>query len=107
MTTHNRAINNPTAIATFLVGQASIWWGLAVAIGYDLAFAVLMPHASRGMAGAGVELPLEWPAVGLGLGGFGLLLARRNGGAMAGYPVAGLIINVLPLTLAVVLRAFA
>jgi len=89
---------------SFLLGQASALLGLAVAIGWLFAFALIMsPKGMMWTTHPGLTLPMEPPLIGLLLGAFGLLLARWSRQPVARYSVAGLIFNAVPLVLAIII----
>ena len=104
----SKPIFNITWAVSFLLGQASILWGLMVALAYNVGFGFLLPHVGRhGATGPMTGLPLELPLIGLGLGLLGLLVARSGrqpvAGSVVGYSIAGMIINTVPLILAAIL----
>ncbi|SIO60353.1 hypothetical protein SAMN05444166_6362 [Singulisphaera sp. GP187] len=89
---------------SLLLGQASVLLGLMVALGWAFAFALLIPqHGAGWVAGTRASLPFEPPLIGLALGGLGLLLAPCGHQPVARYSVAGLILNTVPLVLALIL----
>ncbi len=70
------------------------------------AFAVLMPpKVVYWTTAPRAILPVEPPLIGLILGALGLWLARWSRGPVAGYAIAGLLFNAVPLVLALVLLA--
>ena len=89
---------------SFLLSQASVLLGVAFTVGWTLAFTLLLPSRAGGWATRPeVLLPVEPPLIGLVLGGFGLLIALYGHHKVAGYAVAGLIFNAIPLVLALLL----
>lgn len=99
-----RLIPNTAWFFSLLLGQASILLGLMVALGWAFAFTLIVPQRAVGWAsGAHGALPIEPPLIGLALGGVGLLLSRYCGEPIARFSVAGMILNTLPLILALIL----
>lgn len=89
---------------SLLLGQASVLLGVMVGLGWAFAFALLIPHHGAGwVSGSHASLPFEPPLIGLALGGLGLLLAQCGHQPVARFAVAGLILNTVPLVLALVL----
>jgi len=85
-----------------LLGQASLLLGLMIAVGWTLAFALILPHrASALMTGSRLGLPIEPPLIGLAIGALGLVVARWSRQPVARFSVAGMIFNTLSLALAV------
>ncbi len=84
---------------SFLLGQASVFLGLAVALGWSFGFALIVIQKT----GPRPILPVEPPLIGLLLGLCGWLLARSSRQSAGGYAVAGMVVNALPLILASVL----
>jgi len=99
-----RLIPNTAWFFSLLLGQASILLGLMLALGWAFAFAVIVPQRAVGWAaGAHGTLPIEPPLIGLALGGVGLFLSRYCSEPIARFSVAGMILNTVPLVLALVL----
>ena len=91
---------------SLLLGQASVLLGLMVALGWAFAFVLLLPqHGAGWVIGSHASLPFEPPLIGLALGGLGLLLAQcgHQPDQLARFAVAGLILNAVPLVLALIL----
>jgi hypothetical protein len=85
-----------------LLGQASLLFGIMLALVWTLAFALLMPtKAGAWMTGHGIGLPIGPPLIGLAIGTLGLLVARWSREPIARYSVAGMLFNALSLALAV------
>ncbi|MBX6312076.1 MAG: hypothetical protein IRY99_04020 [Isosphaeraceae bacterium] len=87
----------------FLLGQASLLWGLVIAPAYWIAFALLLPQAGHAAA-LGLHLPTELPAVGLALGVVGWLMARSLGETTAYGAVTGVVLNATALALSTLLQ---
>jgi len=99
-----RLVPNTAWFVSLLLGQASVLLGLMVALGWAFAFVLIVPQKSAGWAaGPHSLLPIEPPLIGLALGAAGLWLAHRFRQPVARFSVAGLIINTVPLILAIVL----
>ena len=99
-----RLVTNTAWFFSLLLGQASILLGLMVALGWAFAFTMIVPQRAVGWAaGPHGSLPIEPPLIGLALGGVGLMLAQYCKEPVARFSVAGLIINTVPLVLALVL----
>lgn len=94
-----RLLPNTVWFLALLLGQASLLLGLMIALGWAFAFVLIFP---KGASGHGA-LPIEPPLIGLALGAIGLALARCSSEPIARYSVAGLILNAVPLILALVL----
>jgi len=78
--------------------------GVMVALGWMFAFVLIVPQKSVGWAaGPQTLLPVEPPLIGMALGALGLALAVRYRQPVARYSVAGLLVNAVPLVLAIVL----
>jgi hypothetical protein len=100
----SKPVWNLARIVAFFLGQASILWGLMVALAYNIGFAFLLPHVRRyGASATLTSLPLELPLIGLGLGALALVIARAGRQPGAGYAIAGVAINTVPLLLAAAL----
>jgi hypothetical protein len=85
-----------------LLGQTSLVFGFMVALGWMLAFTLIVPtKAHAWMTGQGLALPVEAPLIGLGLGILGLLVGRLSCEPVARFSVAGIVFSVLALVLAV------
>ena len=85
-----------------MLGQTSLVFGFMVALGWMLAFTLIVPtKAHAWMTGRGLALPLEPPLIGLGMGILGLLAARWSREPVARYSVAGMVFSALALVLAV------
>ncbi|WP_406695550.1 hypothetical protein V5E97_31505 [Singulisphaera sp. Ch08] len=103
----DRLIPKAAWLFSLLLGQASLLLGLMVALGWAFAFALLIPQKGAGwVIGSHASLPIEPPLIGLALGGLGLLLAPCGHQPVARYSVAGLILNTVPLVLALILIFF-
>jgi hypothetical protein len=95
-------LENKTAwfVALFL-GQASLLFGIMVAFGWTLAFALILPQrGAPAVAGHPLGLPIEPPLVGLAIGALGLIISRWSHQPVARFSVAGMIFNALSLALA-------
>jgi hypothetical protein len=99
-----RLIPRTAWFVSLLLGQASVLMGLMMALGWMFAFVLIVPQKAVGWA-AGPQsfLPIEPPLIGMALGILGLFLAVRYRQPVARFSVAGLIVNAVPLLLAVVL----
>jgi hypothetical protein len=85
-----------------LLGQASLLFGVMIALAWTLAFALVMPTAANAwMTGHGVGLLIQPPLIGLAIGALGLLVARWSHEPVARFSVAGMLFNSLSLLLAV------
>lgn len=98
----DRMIPKAVFFCSLLLGQASVLLGLMLALGWAFAFALLVTEKTGGWSAA---LPVEPPLIGLALGCVGLALARWFHQPVARFSVAGLILNAVPLLLAVLLIA--
>jgi hypothetical protein len=86
-----------------LLGQASLLFGVMIALAWTVAFALLLPtKANAWMTGRGAGLLIEPPLIGLAVGVLGLLVARWSREPVARFSVAGIVFNALSLVLAVV-----
>jgi hypothetical protein len=91
---------------SFVLGQASAWMGIVVALVWGLTFAIVLPQRGNGWAvGPHLALPLWPPLIGLTLGGFGLLLGLESDRPVVRFSVAGLVFNAIALALALLLLA--
>src|SRR5690242_10524687 len=98
----HRLLSRAAWWVALLLGQTSLLFGMMVALGWTLAFAVFVPtKANAWMSGQGVGLPLEPPLIGLAIGALGLLAARWSREPIAGFSIAGIIFSALSLVLAV------
>jgi hypothetical protein len=89
-------------LTALLLGQTSMLLGVMLALGWTLAFALIMPTKSHAwMTGRGLGLPIEPPLIGLALGTLGLLVSRWSREPVARFSVAGMIFNALSLALAI------
>jgi hypothetical protein len=85
----------------FLLGQTSLLFGVMVALGWTLAFAVILPmKADAWMTGRGLCLPIAPPLIGLAIGALGLLVSRWSREPVARFSVAGMLFSALSLALA-------
>jgi hypothetical protein len=85
-----------------LLGQASLLFGVMIALAWTLALALMLPtKAHAWMTGEGVGLLIEPPLIGLAIGMLGLLAARWSREPVARFSVAGMLFNALSLVLAV------
>jgi hypothetical protein len=97
----NRLVSRAAWWLALLLGHASLLFGMMVALGWTLAFAlILSPHHGAWMSGPRLSLPIEPPLIGLAIGALGLLLARLSREPVARFSVAGMIFNALSLGLA-------
>jgi hypothetical protein len=98
----NRLISRAAWWVSLLLGQASLLFGLMIALGWTLAFALILPQKGNGwMGGGGFGLPVEPPLIGLAIGAIGLLVSRFSREPIARFSIAGLIFNALSLALAI------
>ncbi len=81
---------------SFLLGQASLLMGLAIAVTWGFAFALIAVQKN----GPYATLPVEPPLIGLLLGVFGWSIAHATHQRIGRYAVAGMLINAFPLILA-------
>jgi hypothetical protein len=87
--------------AALLLGQASLVFGMMIALGWTLAFALILPHRGTPLiAGPRLGLPVEPPLIGLAIGALGLVIARWSRQPIARFSIAGMIFNALSLALA-------
>jgi len=87
-----------------MLGQASLWMGLVLSVGWWAAFVIILPRAgAAGPGGWQPTLPLVPPTIGLGLGALGWLTSQWCGQRLGGVAGAGLILNTLLLILALAL----
>src|SRR4051812_24953383 len=99
---NNRFLSGAAWWLALLLGQASLLFGMMVALGWTLAFALLLPQKGNAwMSGHPMGLPIEPPLIGLAIGSLGLLAARWSREPIARFSVAGLIFNALSLALAI------
>ena len=90
---------------SLLLGQVSALLGVTLTLGYLFAFALLLPNkAAHWSSGPRGSLSIEPPLIGL-CRRLGLLIARCGRVRVARFSVAGLILNALPLALALFLLA--
>jgi hypothetical protein len=106
MRTHTHPVLSRAAWwLALLLGQTSLLFGFMVALGWTLAFALIVPtKAHAWMTGQGMALPLEPPLIGLTLGGLGLLAAHWSRGhePVAKFSVAGIVFSTLAMGLAMI-----
>jgi hypothetical protein len=89
-------------LLALLLGQASLLFGLLIALTWTLAFALFLPtKANAWMTGQGVGLLIEPPLIGLVIGALGLAVARWSHEPVARFSVAGMAFNALSLALAI------
>ncbi len=100
-----RMLNKTVWGAALVLGQASALWGLAVALGWAIGFALIISAKGDVSAEIPFHLSAQPPLIGLGLAALGLLLAQKSRIDVWYYAVAGLILNAIPLALALVLMA--
>src|SRR5262249_31488732 len=103
MRTLTRTHNQLCALAAFLLGQASLLWGIVVVTAYWLAFALLLPQQPHG-GSAGLSLWSGPPLIGLLLGVMGLAAARSGEPVRAAQAWVGIALNLLAFLLVLVLR---
>jgi hypothetical protein len=104
----NRLVSKAAWGLALLFGQASLLYGLMVALGWTLGFALIVtPHRVAWMHGARLSLPIEPPLIGLAIGAVGLILAHWSREPVARYSVAGMVFNALSLGLALLSIAVA
>lgn len=98
----NRLISKGAGWLALLLGQASMLLGLMVALGWTLAFALILPHRATAMlTGPRFGLPIEPPLIGLAIGTLGLVVALWSRQPVARFSVAGMVFNALSLGLAI------
>src|SRR4051812_29538330 len=98
----NRLLSSAAWWLALMLGQASLLFGFMVALGWLLAFALLLPQKGNAwMSGQPMGLPIEPPLIGLAIGTLGLLASRWSREPIARFSVAGLIFNALSLALAI------
>jgi hypothetical protein len=86
---------------SLMLGQASLLFGMMIALGWTLAFALILPQRGAPLiAGPGLGLPLMPPLIGLAIGALGLMIARWSHQPVARFSVAGMVFNALSLALA-------
>ncbi len=91
---------------SLLLGQVSALLGVMLTLGYLFAFALVLPNkAAHWSSGPRGSLYIDPPLIGLALAALGLLIARWGRVRVARFSVAGLILNALPLALALFLLA--
>ena len=106
MMDRGRSWNKAAWGLSLLLGQASALLGMMLTLGYLFAFALVLPNkAAHWSSGPQGSLDIEPPLIGLALGALGLLIARCGRVRVARFSVAGLILNALPLALALFLLA--
>jgi hypothetical protein len=106
MTTRHALRHSITYIA-MLLGNFAAWWGFFVLPVYAVGFVMLQPYRLRAADVAVTEgtLPLELPLIGLTLAALGLVLGAEAD-RQARIPCwLGLVLNAIPLALALLLRA--
>jgi hypothetical protein len=103
MMAHKTMIRSGEVIS-YVLGQASIWWGLMLLVGYNVGFALLLPRPGHAGTAPQLQLPVELPLVGLLLGALAWAFVRRQPRPFVGYAVAGLVLNAIPLAFALILR---
>src|SRR5262249_39119901 len=94
-------VNRTAWFLGLLLGQTSLLFGLMVALGWLLAFPLIVPtKADAWMTGRGLALPIAPPLIGLVLGLLGLIASRRSHEPIARFSVAGMIFSSVALILA-------
>jgi hypothetical protein len=97
----NRILARTAWWLSLFLGQASLLFGMMIALGWTLAFALILPQKGNAwMAGPRIWLPIEPPLIGLAIGALGFLIARWSHEPVARFSVAGMIFNTLSLALA-------
>jgi len=100
-----RLLPNATWLISLILGQASLLMGLTFSLGWAFAFVLMIPRHSVSWTDAtGLSLPMIPPLVGMALGAAGFLLARFYQQSVIRYSIAGMLLNTIPLSLALVLR---
>lgn len=98
----NRILSKTAWCFALLLGQVSLVFGMMMALGWTLAFALTLPQKGNAwMGGVPVALPVEPPLIGLAIGALGLFVSRWSHQPIARYSVAGMIFSALSLTLAI------
>jgi hypothetical protein len=104
--TTNGELRKSVAFVSMLLGNFAAWWGFFVLPIYAVGFMMLLPYSQAGAAAplAGAFLPLELPLIGLALAVVSLITSLAEGGRRISVPaVLGLVLNALPMVLALVL----
>ena len=97
----NRFVSITAWWLALLLGQASLVFGIMVALGWALAFALILPHrASVLSTGPQLGLPVGPPLIGLAIGALGLMISRWSRQPIARFSIAGMAFNALSLALA-------
>src|SRR3954447_4039399 len=90
----NRLVSLTAWWLALLLGQASLLFGIMVALGWCFAFALILPQRGTPLtAGQALGLPTEPPLIGLAIGALGLIVARWSHQPVARFSVAGMIFN--------------
>lgn len=100
-----RMLNRTAWGVSLVLGQASAILGLMIAVGWSLALGVVLSPRSLGAGyGAHVQLPIEPPLIGLAIGAVALLIARCSPEPVARFAIAGIVLNAVPLVLALLVN---
>lgn len=94
--------STPKNLSSCVLGNIAIWWGSVVGSVYAIGFALLMPNGHPN----GLGLPLEFPLIGIAIAMLGVLLSAADGRhrCVTASCVWGLVVNAVPLSLAMALR---
>jgi hypothetical protein len=97
----NRLVSGAAWWVALLLGQASLLFGMMIALGWTLAFALILPQKGNAWMRGGMGLPIEPPLIGLSIGALGFIVARWSRQPVARFSVAGMIFSALSLALAI------
>lgn len=103
MDTTKPMLNTPL-IVSILLGRFSVWLGSVVAPIYLALFVLTRTQAVNRPALTEMALPVLLPEVGLGLGLAGVVLAFLGRRPTPSGCLYGLVINAIPMSLAVAMR---
>jgi len=102
--TTERLISRTSWCLSLILGQASVLLGLMLMLGWLFALALIVPARGVGWASRpGFVLPIEPSLLGLGAGALALWMARRGWRFVSRFAIAGVVLNTMPLVLALIL----